>query len=98
MMDSGLLEPPTASAVGVAPFHRIPATMWEMKKNGLGKAFQAVTRLAGLCVCRKCHCEDGEARRVESDASTSKADGMMGPKFNKRRRRAGTTGAIFGPT
>lgn len=67
--------------------------------NGLGKAFQAVTRLAGLCVVANVTENMARlGRRVESDASISKADGMMGPKLNERRRRAGTTGAIFGPT
>lgn len=52
--------------------------------NGLGKAFQAVTRLAGLCVFA--NVKENMARlgrRVESDASISKADGMMGPKLNE---------------
>lgn len=44
--------------------------------NGLGKAFQAVTRLAGLCVVANVTENMARlGRRVESDASISKADG-----------------------
>lgn len=53
IMGFGFLGPPTAPAVGAAPFHKMSASMWGGKgREGNSTRVEdllAVTRLCGLC-------------------------------------------------